>query len=251
MPRDQAQIRLIELSAALAEAPDAQTRWDLCVDAFHEQGVTGLGYGMVPLRTELEVLGNSQAAFFRHTYPQQWADLVRDGAGLDYDPSVQLLVDGAPEILWHEIEDDCDHPDALRQFEVEADLGMVLGVSLALRQGRAGRGLSGVGLWVRDMSERDFTRFWQDRRQSLVRLSHLLDETIARDAGALIVPLSDRERDCLSFLAVGLRPDEIAFRLRISPKTLEKHITTAKVKLRARTRDNAVVKALMLGAIAP
>ncbi|AOZ71013.1 hypothetical protein LPB142_10475 [Rhodobacter xanthinilyticus] len=63
--------------------------------------------------------------------------------------------------------------------------------------------------------------------------------------------LTPRELDCLSYLAAGLRPAEICFRLGISEKTFEKHIARAKDRLRARTRDQAVAKALILNIVTP
>lgn len=52
--------------------------------------------------------------------------------------------------------------------------------------------------------------------------------------------LTPRERDCLTYLAIGLRPQEICWRLKISEKTFEKYVRGAKDKLRARTRDHAI-----------
>lgn len=63
--------------------------------------------------------------------------------------------------------------------------------------------------------------------------------------------LSPRERDVLSWLAAGLRPDHIADRLGVGAGTVDKYIVNAKEKLSARTRDHAVARALMLGLINP
>lgn len=56
--------------------------------------------------------------------------------------------------------------------------------------------------------------------------------------------LSDRESEILGMLARGLTGEEIAQRLVLSPETVRTHVRNAMSKLEARTRTEAVVKAL-------
>jgi len=56
--------------------------------------------------------------------------------------------------------------------------------------------------------------------------------------------LSRRESEILTMLAQGLTGEEIAKRLVLSPETVRTHIRNAMEKLHARTRTEAVVKAL-------
>jgi len=56
--------------------------------------------------------------------------------------------------------------------------------------------------------------------------------------------LSDREAQILAMLARGLTGEEIAQRLVLSPETVRTHVRNAMGKLEARTRTEAVVKAL-------
>jgi DNA-binding NarL/FixJ family response regulator len=56
--------------------------------------------------------------------------------------------------------------------------------------------------------------------------------------------LSARESEILGFLAEGLTGEEIARRLVLSPETVRTHVRNATEKLDARTRTEAVVKAL-------
>lgn len=61
--------------------------------------------------------------------------------------------------------------------------------------------------------------------------------------------LSGREAEILTLLARGLTGEEIAQRLVLSPETIRTHVRNAMAKLEARTRTEAVVKALELGEI--
>ncbi|MCR9139098.1 MAG: LuxR C-terminal-related transcriptional regulator [Alphaproteobacteria bacterium] len=57
--------------------------------------------------------------------------------------------------------------------------------------------------------------------------------------------LSPRERDCLALLAIGLRTNQIADRLVLSVPTVSEYISNARKKLGARTRPEAVARALL------
>jgi DNA-binding NarL/FixJ family response regulator len=63
--------------------------------------------------------------------------------------------------------------------------------------------------------------------------------------------LSDREAEILAMLARGLTGEEIAQRLVLSPETVRTHVRNAMGKLEARTRTEAVVKALEREEIQP
>lgn len=62
-------------------------------------------------------------------------------------------------------------------------------------------------------------------------------------------PLSARERQVLTHVARGFTTAEIARRLSVSPATVRTHVEHARTKLGARTRAEAVAKALASGAI--
>jgi DNA-binding CsgD family transcriptional regulator len=76
--------------------------------------------------------------------------------------------------------------------------------------------------------------------------SNLLNVAVREEMPNIFIQLTVRERDCLSWIARGLRPAEICWRLKISEKTFEKHISSAKLKLKSRTRDQALAKAVLL-----
>ncbi len=63
--------------------------------------------------------------------------------------------------------------------------------------------------------------------------------------------LSPRERECMLWLSAGLRVAKIAHRLDISESAVALYITNARRKLGARTREQAVARAIMSGEIEP
>lgn len=62
-----------------------------------------------------------------------------------------------------------------------------------------------------------------------------------------LASLTRRELECLSALADGLKADQIASKLQISPPTVAMHVTNAKRKLGALTREHAIAIALRSG----
>ena len=70
-------------------------------------------------------------------------------------------------------------------------------------------------------------------------------------SGSPMPPLTPREADCLLWLARGMRLAGIAYRLGVSLPTIEFHLHNARRKLGARTREEAIAKALLGGQIRP
>jgi DNA-binding NarL/FixJ family response regulator len=70
-----------------------------------------------------------------------------------------------------------------------------------------------------------------------------------RDALALLNDLTDREREILGLLAEGMRNDEIAAKLFISPQTVQTHVRNILGKLRVHSKLEAVAFAVRHGAI--
>jgi DNA-binding CsgD family transcriptional regulator len=73
----------------------------------------------------------------------------------------------------------------------------------------------------------------------------ILDEQ--RDREVERKHLSEREKECLSLLAQGLRTQRIAERIAISPATVEFHFKNARKKLGALTREQALAISVQNG----
>lgn len=66
---------------------------------------------------------------------------------------------------------------------------------------------------------------------------------------AVFDPLTPRETECLTWLANGLKTRLISYLLEVTDSTVNMHITSAKQKLKASTREEAVAKAVKLGLV--
>jgi LuxR family transcriptional regulator of spore coat protein len=62
--------------------------------------------------------------------------------------------------------------------------------------------------------------------------------------------LTPRERNVLGLVASGDTAKQIAIRLDIAPRTVEKHIDQARLKMRAKNRVHLIALALQTGLLA-
>ena len=246
------QDKIIELARAAREATCPDQFWTLSVNALSELGVSGIGYGIVPFSIDAKINGFGSAGLFKNTYPSQWGGALGENAVIE-DMTVELIVGGVGEVDWMDDRlDDQSTASQRQQAELEADLGMRFGVSLSLGENVQGQAISGIGLWINDVSTTDgFSRYWQGNHHYIKEVCHIMDCGLRGVHADFLSPLADLEKECLTYLAIGLRPAEICWKLKISEKQLEKKILSSKLKLQARTRDHLVAKALVLNLIRP
>ena len=76
------------------------------------------------------------------------------------------------------------------------------------------------------------------------------ERELQRDALALLNDLTERENEILSLLAQGMRNDDIASQLYISPQTVQTHVRNILGKLRVHSKLEAVAFGVRHGAIA-
>jgi DNA-binding NarL/FixJ family response regulator len=80
----------------------------------------------------------------------------------------------------------------------------------------------------------------------------LTEPQVGQDLGPSVLDvLTDREREIVSLVALGLSNEQIAVRLVLSPSTAKTHVNRAMVKLGCRDRAQLVVVAYQTGLVRP
>jgi len=154
-------------------------------------------------------------------------------------------------ILWSETERLQDlPPDARRSLDLDYDYRVLTGVTLPLPFAN-GLGRAGIGLHAPDMAWSEFDRLWEENQRTICAIVNAFDVTIRQSHAGEIFALSPRERECLLWLAIGQRQQQIAYRLGIHTKTVEKQIESARRKLKAASVAQAVAIALTYGLLIP
>jgi DNA-binding CsgD family transcriptional regulator len=240
---------LTQLLDRLGRATDADSVWDVTLDHFTRRGAEWLYYGYAaPLWSQ------DRSKFFSYSNIPQWWDTHREAQGYrHHDPAVQHCVhSSAPMSFGLGLNEAQYDPVALRMYAEAGEWGARCGGVFPLRSLR-GSPMGGL-VCLTGMDAGEFGRWWSDMSGTLhlaalaidARLLHLL-----QPPPEPVVDLSPRERECLLWLAAGLRTGRIAHRLNISTTAVDLHFANARRKLGARTRDQALLKAVMLGKLVP
>jgi len=186
--------------------------------------------------------------------PTFLATKLREGV-LQHDEYVRVGLSRTEPILWSDTDPFAARepglsPQARRSLEIDRDFGITTGVSIPIRTAH-GLGTNMIGLHAGGLSWREFDRIWAEHGSRLITIVSAFDTALRRDHLDELFPLTASERDCLCWLAAGLKPKQIADRLHLTDKQVEKRLINARTRLGAATAPQAVATALLLGVIAP
>jgi DNA-binding CsgD family transcriptional regulator len=183
------------------------------------------------------------------TYPRAWAEHYVAKGYLRIDPVIQGCFQKFHPVEWKRL--DWSGKPA-RDFLTEARTFGIgnQGYSIPLR-GPAGQ----FALFTANntCSDEAWRQFCETNVRSLIMVAHYFNykalEFEKHEDDAARKPLSPRETDALTFLALGYSRAQIADMLDISEHTLRVYIESARFKLGAMNSTQAVARALTLGLI--
>jgi len=167
------------------------------------------------------------------------------------DPALQAA-DKFPEycknntspLIWECDPTAMEDKDEKRFFGLAADFGVTGGITIPIHQ------LNKKTYGNLTLFFQQEPRLWLKRLTRVKKDIHVaslyLDAKLSSEPKPLPTGfnLSPRERDCLALLAIGLHTSQIADRLVLSDPTVNEYISNARKKLSARTRSEAVARAV-------
>ena len=234
---------LWELAERLDAAPDTGSAWSTGVAALSNLGISGVIWvdaaddGPPRLRSSLDPAwqaANARAlAAGTDPFPRfclsRLTPLRTGAAHLDRYPYLSRV--------------------ERRLVREAADMtGFAAGIALPIRAAPDGRG-QGWNL-LTEGGAAALDALLSERGTDLALAAHLIharliaSNSTKESASPPARSLTRRERDCLAYVADGLRVAELAYRIGLSEATVEFHLANARRKLGARTRDHAVALAL-------
>lgn len=241
---------LAGFSEDLRTAPDLDAFWTRSLEELARYGITGVFYGAVASRHDLDPSRLTPAVFWKSNYPKAFFEAFGEDQFLDNEETAVHCIERSDIIYWHRCEDRDMTPEQRLRTSIERDMGLHVGFSIPTTQFSPSHH-GGFGISIPLVSEAEFPSYWRDNRRKIIGLLGMIDTGLRRGHMSDIIGLSGRERDVLTWLACGLRPDEIAERLGIGYRSVDKYVNRARFKLKSTTRDQAVAKALIFNLIRP
>lgn len=178
--------------------------------------------------------------------PQMWDEHYKAEAYSRVDPAIPHCAQAVTPMLTGIDPPRRETGSAWRLWEDALSGGFGGGIAIPLRL--PGSQLGGFSL-VTSMTGPEFLAWHKAHSRWATIAAHAIDQRIvALAASQISLPrLSPRERECLTWLAIGMRHDRIADKLGISRPTVELHLANARRKLNAKTREQALARAVALG----
>ena len=191
-----------------------------------------------------------ESIWYKTDYCQQYREHFDNKYYVDDDlGAIHCLINTTP-FVWHDQSMWGNPTPRQRKFMLDSfDFKMGIGVTLPIRFDTFGYG--GFGMCMGDMSEHDFEHMWRAYSGQVCSISYLFDQFMRSNHNEDIYPLSAREQEVLSWLAVGENAKSIAYKLGSTPSTVDKQIRAARQKLGARNNEQAITKAIIFKLINP
>ena len=239
----------------LKQAKDIDAVWDTALKFFNSHGIEFVIY------VYCRGYKNTKAdTVFLTNMPQQWGDIYNKNHYAEIDPffnhccnSYENIKTGVEFSEAYDFMDEDEH-DFIR--EAHAMTGFSAGVSITMRRKGIGADFGGWNLGTR-LSKEKFNDVFDEHITALnlgaTYIHEQLTLVMQKDKEEVISyieqPLTKQQIACLQLLAQGKRTLDIAEKLNIKPVTVEHHLKHAKERLKAKTREQAVARAVIKGLI--
>lgn len=240
----------LESSEDFRQAKDANDLWQRLNRQLSSFGISGILYG-----TQAIVQRSTKPSIFFDSLPTGYLTTKESENLLLSDEFIQAgLTESAP-FLWDDSSIIASRlvdlsPDAKRSLEIDWSFAVTTGVTIPM-QFAGGLGTAAMGCHAAGMSWAEFRGVWDEYGNTITGISNAFDAVLRQDHRDAILPLNAEERECLLWLSAGLKQKQIADRLLLTDKQVEKRLTTARSKLRATSTIQAMVIALTFGLIDP
>ncbi|WP_233416870.1 helix-turn-helix transcriptional regulator [Halovulum marinum] len=199
---------------------------------YHLVGATGREYGAM-------------------TYDPDWVDRYKSERYFNVDPVVLAALRTTSPLDWQSLDWTARSARRLLGEAVSEGVGKQ-GISVPIRGVGGQMAMFSVTSYDNEAS---WERFGRQHMPNLVLAGNYIHQQAARIMGADqlagVADLSPRERDVLTFLAVGHSRSAAADKLGISEHTLRAYLDTARLKLGAQNTTHAVALAMTRGLLLP
>lgn len=244
-------LSLVKLGEDLRTCRDLEAFWARICRELSNYGVSSGMYAAIAFQAEVDKKRVTKSAFIKTNHCREYIEEFGEGGLIDDDYTAEASVTQNEPLFWHwNAGWEGASKSQLKRCEIERELGLFVGVTIPTTCFAPGK-FGGIGLSAANLGSEEFDRMWAGKQSEILAIAAMLDAGMRGEHLREVIGLSRREKECLTYLASGSRPSEIAEKLKISEKTLETYVRGAKGKLKAGTRDSAVAKAILFNLISP
>ncbi|WP_161625040.1 helix-turn-helix transcriptional regulator [Paramagnetospirillum caucaseum] len=243
--------KVLDAITQFRQAKSQEELWQSANQQLADFGIGGILYGSELIHEGRNRLRDRKTTTMLSSLAPAYIELKMDTMVIDDDYYYKMAKAGTNPIFWSDLpQPNANSPEELRQFEIDCDYGVLTGITLPSRFG-GGLGISAVSCHAPNMSWGEFDRLWAEKGGTIQGIACAFDTSLRESHMREIYHLSERERECLLWLAAGLRQQQIAFKLNTSVKTVEKQIESARRKLKASTVPQAITTAVVFNLLTP
>jgi LuxR family transcriptional activator of conjugal transfer of Ti plasmids len=189
------------------------------------------------------------------TMPPAWVVIYDQRSFVEVDPRVQWLIGTQLPIIWDQTSFRGTSPKLDEFLETGLRYGLGSGAAVGFADVRGHAVMVCLNSEQQAISSARREAISQQMGE-IVLWAHFFHEIFVADIikrgvtpNSSGVPLSGRERQCLSLAAHGQTSEDIASKLGIAERTVEFHFVSIRSKLGAATRQEAVAKAVQMGLV--
>jgi len=239
----------------LKKTNDINEVWDIALQFFNAHGIEFVIY------MYCRGYKNTKAdTVFLTNMPDEWGDTYNKNHYAEVDPFFNHCCNGYENIKtgveYSEAYDFMNEDEHEFIREAHAMTGFSAGVSITMRRKGIGADFGGWNLGTR-LNKDKFNVVYDEHINALnLGATYIHEQLIIvmqKDKDEVISyteqPLTKQQIACLQLLAQGKRTLSIADTLNIKPVTVEHHLKNAKERLKAKTREQAVARAVIKGLI--
>jgi DNA-binding CsgD family transcriptional regulator len=228
-----------EVTASVDEISTAEQLHAFIRQILKAYGLKNGVYYLPGMTGEVEV-----KPFYYLTYPEPWFQRYIEADYLTIDPVVPAGFGGLLPIDWSTLERRAPRVKQMFGESLEFGIGRQ-GLTFPIRGPRGEAALFSV---TSDLPDKE----WAEAKRTYIRDLQILAHTVHAKAMSISgahppdyhTRLTPRERECLTWAAVGKTSDDIATILAISEGVVRIHLRSAQHKLNCLNRTHSVAKAL-------
>lgn len=227
----------------VASAADIERWFGRCKEFAAQEGVPYFIFGLSLPRPDGKLIQLGLT-----TYPDPWLIDYEARGYMQIDPVAQRMRESVAPFCWGDL--DAVGAEVVAFWERARHFGMEHGYSMSLngsRRQHAGLGLGGIAGPL-PTTERQ-GRF----ERGLLFAAQLFDDMLRAHAqesgGAVHAALTPMQREVLTMVAQGRTIKEIAKLRTLHPRTVEYHLRGSLAQMGAKSREQAIVRAFLVGEI--